>query len=110
MALLFCLNLQKLDETVTVEYRDLPEPVQLPGCVPIQGKDLPEPVQDRSANAYKKLISNVKQFRSAEGIIVNSFVDMKDEAIKALQAEEPDKPPVHPIGLVIQVDSSDGLD
>ncbi|KAI8026551.1 UDP-glycosyltransferase 72B3 [Camellia lanceoleosa] len=74
------------------------------------GRDLPESFQDRSVNAYKKLINNVKQFRSAEGIIVNSFVDMEEETIKALQAEEPDKPSVYRIGPLIQVDSSDGLD
>ncbi|KAL7203840.1 hypothetical protein ACSBR2_016985 [Camellia fascicularis] len=72
MVLLFCLNLPKLDETVTGEYRDLPEPIQLPGCVPVHGKDLLDPVQDRSHDSYKGLLRNIKQFGSAEGIILNS--------------------------------------
>ncbi|CAL5378292.1 unnamed protein product [Camellia sinensis] len=89
MSLLFCLHLPKIDETVTGEYRDLPEPIQLPGCVPVHGTDLPNPVQDRSNKAYKGLIESLKRYGLAEGIIVNTFVDMEDGAIKALLVDEP---------------------
>ena len=44
MALSLVLNLPKLDETVSCEYRDLPEPVKLPGCIPIHGRDLIDPI------------------------------------------------------------------
>ncbi|GMP39734.1 hypothetical protein CsSME_00010451 [Camellia sinensis var. sinensis] len=93
MSLLFCLHLPKIDETVTGEYRDLPEPIQLPGCVPVHGTDLPNP-----------------RYGLAEGIIVNTFVDMEDGAIKALLVDEPGKPPVYPVGPLIRTGSSDGLE
>ncbi|CAL5331324.1 unnamed protein product [Camellia sinensis] len=110
MVLLFCLNLPKLDETVTGEYRDLPEPIQLPGCVPVHGKDLLDPVQDRSHDSYKGLLRNIKQFGSAEGIILNSFVDLEEGALKALQDEGLGKPPVYPVGPLIQAGSIEGLE
>ncbi|KAL7233680.1 hypothetical protein ACSBR1_017321 [Camellia fascicularis] len=62
MSLLFCLHLPKIDEMVTGEYRDLPEPIQFPGCVPVHGRDLPKPFQDRSNKAYKGLIDSFKRF------------------------------------------------
>ncbi|CAL5400137.1 unnamed protein product [Camellia sinensis] len=107
MALQFCLHLPKLDDMITCEYRDLPEPIRLPGCVPVYGRDLTDSVQDRSNDAYKGFLGNVKRFGSAEGIILNSFTDLEEGAIKALQEKEPGKPPVYLIGPLIQTDSSD---
>ncbi|KAI8026553.1 Hydroquinone glucosyltransferase [Camellia lanceoleosa] len=107
MTLLFCLHLPKIDETVTGEYGDLPEPIQLPGCVPVHGRDLPNPVQDRSNKAF---IESLKRYGLAEGIIVNTFVDMEEGAIKALLVDEPGKPPVYPVGPLIRTGSSDGLE
>ena len=40
------LHLPKIDETVSCEYEDLPEPLKLPGCIPIHGRDLPDLIQD----------------------------------------------------------------
>lgn len=110
MALLFCFHLPKLDKMVTCEYRDLPEPVKLPGCVPVHGRDLLEPVQNRSDVSYKKLLENVTRFSSSEGIVVNSFLELEEGAIKALQVEESGKPPVYPIGPLIQTGLHDGSD
>ncbi|KAI8028040.1 Hydroquinone glucosyltransferase [Camellia lanceoleosa] len=107
MALQFCLHLPKLDDMITCEYRDLPEAIRLPGCVPVYGRDLTDSVQDRSNDAYKGFLGNVKRFGSAEGIILNSFMDLEEGAIKALQEKEPGKPPVYLIGPLIQTDSSD---
>ncbi|KAG2590166.1 hypothetical protein PVAP13_5NG281500 [Panicum virgatum] len=42
------LYMPRLDEATACEFRDLPEPVRLPGCVPLRGADLVEPVQDRT--------------------------------------------------------------
>ncbi|THG21472.1 hypothetical protein TEA_021190 [Camellia sinensis var. sinensis] len=110
IALLFSVHLPKLDETVIGEYRDLPEPVQLPGCVPVHGRDFPDPVQDRSLQGYKGLLENVKRYGSADGIILNSFMELEEGAIKALQAEELGKPPVYAVGPLIRAGSSDGLE
>ncbi|KAL6965051.1 hydroquinone glucosyltransferase [Sarracenia purpurea var. burkii] len=108
VTLSFGLHLPELDEMVTCEFRDLPEPLKLPGCVPIHGRDLLDPVQDRSNDAYKKILSSAKRFRSAEGIILNSFLELEEGAIKALTAEERSTPPVYPIGPLVQTCTSVG--
>ncbi|KAL6982003.1 hydroquinone glucosyltransferase [Sarracenia purpurea var. burkii] len=112
MTLSLVFHLPKLDAAVSCEYRDLPEPIQIPGCIPIRGEDLLDPVQDRQNEAYKWVLHHAKRYRLAEGIMVNSFRDLEDGAIKALQEEEPGKPPVYPIGPLVQIDSTstDGVD
>ncbi|KAM3378563.1 hydroquinone glucosyltransferase [Capsicum galapagoense] len=110
MSLSLFFYLQKLDEKVSCEYRDLPDPVQIPGCIPIRGKDLLDPVQDRKNEAYKWLIHHSKRYRMAEGIVANSFMELEGGALKALQEEEPGKPPVYPVGPLIQMDSGSKVD
>lgn len=110
MALSLFMYLPKLDETVSCEYRDLPDPVQIPGCIPIRGKDLLDPVQDRKNEAYKWLFHHTKRYRMAEGIVVNSFKELEGGAITALQEEEPGKPPIYPVGPLIQMDTGSKVD
>ncbi|KAJ9171492.1 hypothetical protein P3X46_014853 [Hevea brasiliensis] len=106
MALSLFFWLPKLDEMVPCEYRELQEPVKIPGCIPIHGKELLDPVQDRKNDAYKWLLHHTKRYRLAEGVMVNSFVDMEGGAIKALQEEEAGKPPVYPVGPLVNMGSS----
>ncbi|KAF2302212.1 hypothetical protein GH714_033752 [Hevea brasiliensis] len=89
MTLSLFFRLPKLDETVSCEYSELEEPVEIPGCIPVHGKELLDPVQDRKNDAYKWLLHHTKRYRLADGIMVNSFVDMEGGASKALQEEEP---------------------
>ncbi|GMI66780.1 UDP-GLUCOSE-DEPENDENT GLUCOSYLTRANSFERASE 72 B1 [Hibiscus trionum] len=109
MALSLFLHLQKLDTMVSCEYRELPE-VRIPGCIPINGKELLDPVQDRKNDAYKWVFHHAKRYRLAEGIMVNSFVDLEGGALKALQEKEPGKPPVYPVGPLVNVDPSNKAD
>lgn len=110
MVLSLFLYLPKLDGTVSCEYRDLPDPVQIPGCIPIHGKDLLDPVQDRKNEAYRWLLHHSKRYRMAEGIVANSFKELEGGAISALQEEEPGKPPIYPVGPLIQMDSGSKVD
>ncbi|GKU96702.1 hypothetical protein SLEP1_g9909 [Rubroshorea leprosula] len=110
MALSLFLYLPKLDETVPVEYRDLTEPVKIPGCIPIHGKELLDPVQDRKNEAYKWVLHHTKRYRLAGGIMVNSFKELEAGAIKALQEKEPGKTPVYPVGPLVNVDPSTKAD
>ncbi|KAG5538255.1 hypothetical protein RHGRI_018995 [Rhododendron griersonianum] len=105
MALSLFLYLPELDSSVSCEYRDLPGPVRIPGCIPIHGKDLLDPVQDRKDEAYKWVIHHTKRYGLAEGIMVNSFKELEGGAIGALQEGKPGKPPVYPVGPLIQMDS-----
>ncbi|KAB1225259.1 Hydroquinone glucosyltransferase [Morella rubra] len=101
------LHMPKLDETVQGEFRELPEPLKLPGwSIPIQGRDLLDPLQDRQTEAYKLFLSLVKRLRLAEGIMVNTFMDLEGRTIKALDMPEYRNPPIFPIGPIIQTGSS----
>ncbi|CAH2069267.1 unnamed protein product [Thlaspi arvense] len=99
----FFLHLPKLDETVSCAFSELTEPVKLPGCVPLSGKDFLDPVQDRKDDAYKWLLHNTKRYKEAEGILVNTFLELEPDAIKALQKPGLDKPPVYPIGPLVNI-------
>ncbi|KAF5801304.1 putative hydroquinone glucosyltransferase [Helianthus annuus] len=110
MALSLFLYLPKLDQMVSCEYRDLPEPVQIPGCIPVRGEDLLDPVQERKNDAYKWVLHNAKRYRMAEGIAVNSFKELEGGALKALLEDQPGKPRVYPVGPLVQAGSSSDVD
>jgi hydroquinone glucosyltransferase len=109
MALSLFFYLEKLDAEVSCEYRELAEPVQIPGCVPIHGSDLLDPTQDRKNDAYKWLLFHSKRYGMAEGIMVNSFKELEGGAIKALQEKQAGfgRPPVYPVGPLIQMGTAD---
>lgn len=102
MLLSLCLYSSKLDETISSEYRDLSEPIEIPGCIPIHGTDLPEPLQDRSSEAYKAFLEGNRRFYLADGVLVNSFHDMEADTIRVLQQEGTKIPSVYAIGPFIQ--------
>uniref|UniRef100_A0A7C8ZGD2 Glycosyltransferase n=1 Tax=Opuntia streptacantha TaxID=393608 RepID=A0A7C8ZGD2_OPUST len=102
MCLLFLLNVPRLDETVSCEYRDMPDPLVLPGCMPLYGKDFVDPCMDRKDESYRVLLHHVKRYVLAEGIFVNTFFDLERGTIRALQTEDPNWPPVYPVGPIIQ--------
>ncbi|KAJ8444728.1 hypothetical protein Cgig2_030402 [Carnegiea gigantea] len=110
MCLSFFFQLPQLDSQVSCEFRELGEPVELPGCVPVQGKDLLDPVQERTNDAYKWVLHHAKRYRLAEGILVNSFTELEKEAIEALKRPEPGKPPVYPVGPLVQAGLSEGAE
>ncbi|CAI9764155.1 unnamed protein product [Fraxinus pennsylvanica] len=105
MCLSLFLNLSKLDESVSCEYRDMSEKVRIPGCMPIHGSDLLQPVQDRKNDAYKWVLHHSKRHRMAEGIVLNSFKELEPGAIEYLQEPETGKPPVYCIGPLIRMGS-----
>lgn len=110
MCLSFFFHLPQLDSQVSCEFRELGEPVELPGCVPVHGKDLLDPVQERANDAYKWVLHHAKRYRLAEGILVNSFMELETEAIEALKKPEPGKPPVYPVGPLVQTGLSEGVE
>ncbi|KAG6680184.1 hypothetical protein I3842_13G028900 [Carya illinoinensis] len=100
------LHLSKLDETFSCEYKDLPEPLRLPGCIPIHGRDLIHSIQDRKSEWYRLFLLHTKRLHSVKGIIVNTFRDLEERVIKALEDEKgAGYPPLYPIGPIIQTGS-----
>ncbi|KAG8369710.1 hypothetical protein BUALT_Bualt14G0042200 [Buddleja alternifolia] len=109
MALSLVLNLSKLDQTITYEYKDFLEPIKLLGCIPLEGKDLPDHVQDKTNEAYKFALEKCKKYHFAKGIIVNSFLDLESGAFETLNDGDWFEVPVYPIGPLIQTDSGSSL-
>ncbi|KAM7260760.1 hypothetical protein ACFE04_026235 [Oxalis oulophora] len=106
MCMSLFLYLPKLDEMVTnCEYRDWTELINIPGCVPVPGSVLLDPLQDRSNDAYKWTLHHAKRYVLADGLIENSFSALEPGAIKALTTVEPGKPPVYPVGPLVNMDN-----
>ncbi|XP_057720713.1 hydroquinone glucosyltransferase-like [Arachis stenosperma] len=100
----FFLNLPKFDQSVQCEFRELAEPIKIPGCVPIHGRDLLDPVQDRSNDAYKWVLHIVTRYREADGIIQNSFMELEPGPVKELLKDEPGRPPFYPVGPLVNLE------
>ncbi|KAG2405157.1 hypothetical protein LR48_Vigan03g169700 [Vigna angularis] len=102
MALSLLLHMPKLDEEVSGELKDLVEPIRLPGCVPLLGVDLPAPTQNRSSEAYKGFLERAKAMVTADGIIMNTFLEMERGAIRALEESVNGKIKLYPVGPITQ--------
>ncbi|XP_062197881.1 hydroquinone glucosyltransferase-like [Phragmites australis] len=100
------LHLPDLDVSIPGEFRDLAEPLRLPGCVPIPGPDILMPLQDKSNPCYKWMVHHGAKYREADAILVNSFDAVEPEPAKILRQTEPGRPVVYPIGPLIQTDST----
>ncbi|XP_028090554.1 hydroquinone glucosyltransferase-like [Camellia sinensis] len=116
MSLSLLLHLPKLNEEAQgySDYKDIPDPIKIPGCLPIRGTQLVDVMQNRNTHTYKLFIYHTKRFNLADGIIVNSFLDLEPGAFNAFVDEEDDgsgkKPPVYPIGPVLQTRPTSGND
>ncbi|KAF3950830.1 hypothetical protein CMV_023464 [Castanea mollissima] len=84
--------------------------IRIPGCIPIHGKDLLDPVQARKNEAYKWILHHAKRYALAEGVMVNSFMELEPGAIKSLQVEEPGKPRIYPVGPLVNMGSTRKVD
>uniref|UniRef100_A0ACD5TCM5 Uncharacterized protein n=1 Tax=Avena sativa TaxID=4498 RepID=A0ACD5TCM5_AVESA len=96
------LHLPRLDAEIEGEFRDLREPVRLPGCVAVPGADILGPLQDRSSDAYRWMLHHGERYRDADGILVNTFDAIEPGAAAVLRRQEPWRPPVYPVGPVIR--------
>ncbi|CAL4992569.1 unnamed protein product [Urochloa decumbens] len=102
------LHLPDLAASVPGEFRDLPEPIRLPGCVPIPGRDVLSPLQERASPAYGVILHLAERFLEADAFLVNSFDAVEPEAAAALSRSKPGRPPVYPLGPLIQKADSNG--
>lgn len=106
LVLTLMLHLPELANKLTCEFKDLKEPVQLPGCVPVPGAEILNPLQDRSNPSYNWMKHHGEKYREAEAILVNTFDEIEPGAAKILRQAEPGRPPVYPIGPLIQTGQS----
>ncbi|KAI3992265.1 hypothetical protein MKX01_029986 [Papaver californicum] len=97
----------KLDQLYSCEFRDVPDLIQIPGCVPIRGVDLMNPFEDRKTETYASIVQYWKKFNLGRGIFINSFEDIEHGAIEALNGKQWDNPPVYAIGPLIRTGERD---
>ncbi|PKA58963.1 Hydroquinone glucosyltransferase [Apostasia shenzhenica] len=103
-------ELPALDAAIKCEFPELEEPVRLPGCVPIPGPEILTPLRNRSTEEYKWMLHHAALYRQAQGILVNSFVAIEPGPAKILTSEEQGRPPVYPVGPMIQARSAAGAE
>ncbi|KAI9078464.1 hypothetical protein K1719_039560 [Acacia pycnantha] len=109
MLLSMYFYIPKLDKIVSCEYRDLQDPIEMPGCVPVHGRDLTESVKDRSSQVYRQFLERTRRFGLADGILVNSFTELEAQTIKALQEEMKQNKKttqIYPVGPILHSGSS----
>lgn len=105
--LAFMLHLPALHETTTCQYHDLPEPLHLPGCVPLWGKDFIHPAKDRTSEVYKRMLHLAKGYVNAEGFLVNSFVKIEPETAKAFNNRKHGPQPAYAVGPFVRSDKNE---
>lgn len=98
LALSLILRLPAIDGAAIGNDHHLPDPLRLPGCVPIPRPDILHPIQDRSNDAYRWFVHHGRRYREAQGILVNSFDAIEPGAAVALREAEPGRPPVYLVG------------
>uniref|UniRef100_A0ACD5VYG0 Uncharacterized protein n=1 Tax=Avena sativa TaxID=4498 RepID=A0ACD5VYG0_AVESA len=109
-SLLSLLYTPELARNTTGDCRYLPDPVVLPGCVPLHGADLVEPVQNRSDPVYPLMVDLGHNYLLADGFIVNTFDAMEHDTLVAFK-ELSDRgvyPPVYAVGPFIRSVSAGG--
>ncbi|KAJ1289313.1 hypothetical protein BS78_02G154700 [Paspalum vaginatum] len=94
----------ELARTTTCEFRDLPGPVILPGCVPLHGADLVEPLQDRANPVYALLVDMCVDYLRTDGFVVNTFDALEHETVDAFKglAERGVFPPAYAVGPFVR--------
>ena len=104
MALSTLLYTPELDRSTTCEFRDLPDLIRLPGCVPLHGADLLDTIQDRANPAYALIVDLAKLYLLAQGFLVNTFDGMEQQTIAAFKdlSDKGVYPPAYAVGPFIR--------
>ncbi|KAI3839079.1 hypothetical protein MKW92_041717 [Papaver armeniacum] len=109
MALALFSYFPKMDQEYSCEYRDVPEPIQIPGSIAINGIDLIDPLQDRKNESYTWVLHHAKRYKLSSGVLLNTFDEFETDTIKALKGNESGNPPIYPIGPLIRKGKSDNV-
>ncbi|XP_057836379.2 UDP-glycosyltransferase 72B1 [Cryptomeria japonica] len=95
----FMFHLPKLVSEIEVWFKEADFDVEIAGLPLISATDLPTAVQDRSNSAFYWFVHHASHFKEASGILINTFAELEEEAIKALSAAA--NPSIYPIGPLI---------
>ncbi|KAM0850401.1 hypothetical protein ACQ4PT_053106 [Festuca glaucescens] len=91
------------------EYRDLPEPLELPGGLSLRRADLPEGYRFCKELVYAAVLAASRRYRLADGFLANTFHDMEPATVEAFKqvAAQGAFPPVFCVGPLVRSNSDD---
>ncbi|KAL0917788.1 hypothetical protein M5K25_012879 [Dendrobium thyrsiflorum] len=92
------------------EFRDLSEPLRLPGCVPLKGEDFLEPMQERESVVCAWVVHLARNYDLFDGTLVNNFEAFEADAVLFYKKRGVGKPHVWPIGPLIGFDLDMGTE
>ncbi|XP_066325517.1 hydroquinone glucosyltransferase-like [Miscanthus floridulus] len=94
------------------EYRDLPDPLPLPGGLVLRHADLPDGFRDRNDPVYAYLVEEARRYGRADGFLVNSFDELEVAMAETFKrdAEDGAFPPVYPVGPFVRSGSGEESD
>lgn len=97
------------DDAAPGEYRDLPEPLEIPGGLSLRRADLPIPYRNCNGLAYAQLLRGGRQYRRADGLLTNTFYEMEPAMVEEFRqaAEQGAFPPAFPVGPLVRSNSDD---
>ncbi|KAF2943954.1 hypothetical protein DAI22_02g104000 [Oryza sativa Japonica Group] len=100
------------DDAAVGEYRDLPDPLVLPGCAPLRHDEIPDGFQDCADPNYAYVLEEGRRYGGADGFLVNSFPEMEPGAAEAFRrdAENGAFPPVYLVGPFVRPNSNEDPD
>ncbi|KAL9266131.1 UDP-glucose flavonoid 3-O-glucosyltransferase 6-like protein [Drosera capensis] len=101
------LHFQRLRDEHGVDVTDFTNPeteLDIPGFrIPVPCKVLPGILIEKGA-ASETMLGHAKRYRSAKGILVNTFQEVEPSAVRFLNNDK-NVPTVYPIGPIINVDA-----
>ncbi|KAM3390055.1 hypothetical protein ACQJBY_011927 [Aegilops geniculata] len=86
------------------EYRDLPDPLELPGGVSLRHADLPPSFKSSGEPVYAHLLEVGRRYHRADGFLVNTFYEVEPATVEEfkLATERGAFPPVFPVGPFVR--------
>ncbi|KAM0879821.1 hypothetical protein ACQ4PT_033965 [Festuca glaucescens] len=106
--LMHCL-VELHDDALPGEYRELPEPLEMPGGLSLRRADLPEGYRSSKATVYARLLEAGRRYRLADGFLANTFSEMEPATVESFKqvAARGAFPPVFPVGPLVRSESDE---
>ncbi|KAI4388423.1 hypothetical protein MLD38_000749 [Melastoma candidum] len=113
--LAFCLYLPTLDREVdrSIEFAELNQPIEVPGCRSILPEDLLDQAKNRKIEEFSRLLYHLDRLTLSAGIFLNSWEALEPVPFKALRENSfylnMRVPEIFPIGPVMKENEPETL-
>ncbi|KAM0911129.1 hypothetical protein ACQ4PT_013717 [Festuca glaucescens] len=92
------------DGALPGEYRDFPEPFEIPGGLSLPRSDLPDDYRSSKEPVYAGVVAACRQYLLADGFLANTFDEMEPATVEAFKqvVDRGTFPPVFPVGPLVR--------